>query len=175
MIEATGNVSQSSGEAPRLVNPIDLRFGAVLAAISVLVDIGSFGTWSVLQPRRVATYSNLNFHLPFSRGIQSWQGQGWMTLALAVFSAAFVLLAVAKSKSEARVVAVSLLAAVFVVTTFNVIDNLFSYGDSTGLSFLVGWGLWLAFSSAILGVTIGIFWIRRVRTAPIRGPHLGAS
>jgi len=166
MIESTGSVSQRSGEAPRLVNSNDLRFGAVLVAISALVGVGSFGTWSVLQPRRVATYSDLNLHLPFSQGIESWRGPGWMTLALAAISVLFVLLAVARSRSEARVVAVSLLAAAFVVATYNVIDIRYSYGGSSGLSFLVGWGLWLCFSSAILGVTMGIFWIRRARTSP---------
>lgn len=163
MIESLGALSQDSGPTPRLLHPNDLRFGAVLAAAAVLVGIGSFGTWSVLQPRRVATYI-YTYVPPVHRGIQSWQGPGWVTLALAFFSAIFVLLAVAKSMSEARVVAVALLAAVVVVAAYNVIAVLYWFGSgSVGISFSVGWGLWLCFSSAILGASIGSLWIRQVR------------
>jgi len=135
--------------------------------MSVLVGIGSFGTWSVLQPRRVATYTFNLHHLPVSQGIVNWQGPGWITLGLAFLSAVFVLRAVGIPKSDARVVAVSLMAAVCVVTAYTVIDTVFSYGGSTDLNFSVGWGLWLCFSSAVIGVTIGTFRVRRARISAI--------
>lgn len=161
--EAADGVSETFVEPPRSVDLTDLRFGTTLAAIAVLVGVGSFGTWSVLQPRRVATYYTypiISF-APDSWGIQRWRGPGWLTLVFAVFSMVFVLLAVTKPTSERRVVAVAFLTAVVVVATYNLIDILCWNPD--GIPFTVGWGLWLCFGAAILGVGIGTVWIRRAR------------
>jgi hypothetical protein len=158
-------MAETNGES-RPVNLSDLRFGAGIAAIAILVGIGSFGTWSVLQPRRVASYAAPIYTTPDIWGIQRWRGPGWMTLALAILSLVFVLFAVARSTTEGRVIAVAFLAAVIVVTTYNLIDILFWYPSGTGISFTVGWGLWLCFSSAVVGVAMGTLWIHRVRTRP---------
>ena len=126
------------------------RFGAALLGLALLTAVGSFGTWSGVRPRRV--FSHVYFPQAVGRGIQNWEGQGWMTLTLAIVSAAFVITALAHRTNPPRVIAMTLMAAVVAVATYNVIDILHWYYSGPYLTFFVGWGLWLCLGSATFGV-----------------------
>ena len=124
---------------------------------ALLLGVGSFGTWSSSHLNPLPAHWSVSVSLHSMRGIEHWEGVGWMTLLLAVVVAFALVFGITRGSSAVSVIIASLFGAALIISGVWILGYLVWFSPPA-FTYSIGWGLWLCFCASLAGLALGSAW-----------------